>query len=298
MTLDTAIAAIAWALMFVVGLDLTGTDFRRVLTQPRAVLAGTLGPLLLLPLLAAGLLWTKQWPPPVTAGLILLTAGPAGALANLYAHLARANAALAVTLTALSCPIAVVVMPLLARWGFGFWLATDPTIAVPVGPMIGQLLFVLLLPVALGMTVRHCWPAWSTRRLGVTQRLALLGLLALIGLVLYDQAALLRVAWRDQVAAALAFTLLAMAAGWAVGWISGLEPRDRFTLLCEFAVRNLAIAVLVAVTVLGRTDFVAFAAVMLLVQIPLLLLAVALYRYWAERYPHWHPHRHPPRTEP
>ena len=76
-----------------------------------------------------------------------------------------------------------------------------------------------------------------------------------------------------------------------VGGLAGLEPRDRFTLLCEFAVRNLAIATLEAVTLLGRTDFVAFAAVLLLVQTPLLLLAVALYRHWAA----WPPF--PERTE-
>ena len=62
---------------------------------------------------------------------------------------------------------------------FVLWLASDPTIAVPVWPMIGQLLFLLLLPVAVGMTVRHRWPVWSARRRGAAQRRALLGLLAL-----------------------------------------------------------------------------------------------------------------------
>ena len=94
MTLDAAVAAVVWGLMFVVGLELTGADFRPMLTQPRAVVAGTLGPLLLLPLLAAGLLESGPWPPPVFAGLILLAAGPAGALANVYAYLAGANEAL------------------------------------------------------------------------------------------------------------------------------------------------------------------------------------------------------------
>ncbi len=289
MTLDVAIAAVVWGLMLVVGLELTGDDFRRVVTQPRAVVAGTLGSLLLLPLLAAILLESGEWPPPVIAGLILLAAGPSGALANVYAYLAGANAALAVTLTACSCLIAVVTLPVLTQWGFARWLGSDSTVAVPVLLMIGQLLLLLLLPVAVGMAVRHRWPAWSARRCRAAQRLALLGLLALLGFVVYDQADLLSVAWRVQVGAALLFTLLAMAAGWVVGGLVGLESRDRFTLLCEFAVRNLAIATLVAVTLLGRTDFVAFAAVLILVQTPLLLLAVALYRRWTAPHPHLKP---------
>ena len=290
MTLDVAIAAVVWGLMWVVGLELTGDDFRRVVTQPRAVVAGTLGSLLLLPLLAAILLESGEWPPPVIAGLILLATGPTGALANVYAYLAGANAALAVTLTACSCLIAVVTLPVLTQWGFALWLASDSTVAVPVLLMIGQLLLLLLLPVAVGMAVRYRWPAWSARRCGAAQRLALLGLLALLGFVVYDQAdLLLSGAWRVQVGAALLFTLLAMATGWMVGWLAGLEPRDRFTLLCEFAVRNLAIAALVAVTLLGRTDFVAFGAVLILVQTPLMLLAVVLYRRWTAPHPHLQP---------
>ena len=84
MTLDAANAAVVWGLMFVVGLELTGADCRRMLTQPRAVVAGTLGPLLLLPLLlpvAVGMTVLHRWPAwsaqrrSATAGLV----GPAGA---------------------------------------------------------------------------------------------------------------------------------------------------------------------------------------------------------------------------
>ena len=38
-------------LMFVVGLQLTPDDFRRVLQSPRAVVGGTIGQLVLLPLM-------------------------------------------------------------------------------------------------------------------------------------------------------------------------------------------------------------------------------------------------------
>ena len=57
------------------------------------------------------------------------------------------------------------------------------------------------------------------------------GQLDKVSFMLYDQADRLSVAWRGQGGAALLFTLLAMAAGWAVGWLAGLEPRHRLTLL-------------------------------------------------------------------
>jgi BASS family bile acid:Na+ symporter len=62
-----------------------------------------------------------------------------------------------------------------------------------------------------------------------------------------------------------------MAAGWVVGRLAGLGAADRFTLLLEFAARNLAIAALVGIVVLERAELVLFATVFFLVQLPILL---------------------------
>ena len=62
-----------------------------------------------------------------------------------------------------------------------------------------------------------------------------------------------------------------MGAGWTLGWLVGLGRRDRFTLLLEFAVRNVALVALIGVSVLGRPELVLFAAVFLLLELPIAL---------------------------
>ena len=59
--------------------------------------------------------------------------------------------------------------------------------------------------------------------------------------------------------------------GLGIGFVSGLNAHDRFTLLVEFAVRNIAIAI--AVTILNRTEFAVFATVYFLTQVPLVVSA-------------------------
>jgi len=72
--LDIAIPAITFVLLGAVGLDLRVEDFRRVARQPGVMLAGLLGPVLLLPLLALGLLALFRPWPAIAAGLLLIVA--------------------------------------------------------------------------------------------------------------------------------------------------------------------------------------------------------------------------------
>src|SRR5262245_39359378 len=110
--LNVAVPALVFLIMVVVGLGLTAEDFRRVARRPRLVAAAVAGQVVLLPLIALGLVRCLAPGPSVEAGVLLVAACPAGSMANLYAHLARADVALAVSLTAVSCLVALLTLPL------------------------------------------------------------------------------------------------------------------------------------------------------------------------------------------
>ena len=80
--------------------------------------------------------------------------------------------------------------------------------------------------------------------------------------------------------AALAIWLLQPPASLA-GWLSGsalrLSPTDRAVLAVEFAVRNVGIAAVLALTTFRQQEFAAFGALFVLLQAPL-LLAILLAR--------------------
>jgi len=269
---------VLWLLMFVVGMELTAADFRRVLVFPRAVTVATLGQLLLLPLVIGLLVWLLDPRPDIAAGMLLVAFCPSGALSNVYTYLARANLALSVTLTAVSSLLALASMPLLTTAGFALFLDKSHSIDVPVARMIVQLLLLLLLPVTLGMGLRH-WRRKFTDRHGLALRsLSICALTALVVSIIYTQRQLLSDDLMEITGAALLFSLCAVTVAWTIGLLAGLTREDCFTLMLEFSVRNLAITAAIGLTVLGRVEFLMFCAIFLTVQLVLAILMTFIYR--------------------
>lgn len=275
---DIGVPAIVWMLMFVVGLDLSPADFRRVFAYPRTVLVATAVQVVLLPLLAALLIWLLRPPPALVVGMVLLAGTPGGAISNLYVFLARANVALSVTLTAISGVLAIVTMPLLV--GAGTALFVDPALEVeaPVGRIAAQLVLMLLVPVAAGMALRRYCRRRIARLGGVLRAASLAALGLLVLFILADQHPALAPRMGSVAWLAVLFSAGAMALGWLTGRVLGCDADDRFTLVLELTARNLAIAAVVGVAVLGSTEFVLFATIVFLVQVPLVLALVAARR--------------------
>jgi BASS family bile acid:Na+ symporter len=275
---DALIPVVTFLMMVAVGHGLTGTELRRSATDLRAVITATLGQLILLPLIATVIILVFDPAPAIIAGLVLVAACPGGTISNFYACLAQANSAMSLTLTAVSCLLSFVTLPFLVAAGFFFWLDDQPEIAVPVPVLMIQLIFLVGLPTCLGMILRRWRPAATEKRDLALRRVSLAALVSLVTYIVYDQWHSMVAALGDFTVAAVVFTALAMAAGYALGWVTGRQAADRLTYLIEFPCRNLALALVVAVTLLGRPEFAAFAAVLLLIQALVMLSMVALLR--------------------
>src|SRR5687768_13457409 len=100
---DVALPVALGIIMFGLGLGLSAEDFRRVARAPRASAAGLLAQLVMLPLAAMGTavlcLYAIEFDTELVLCLLLLSACPAGTTSNLVTYLARADAALSVSLT-------------------------------------------------------------------------------------------------------------------------------------------------------------------------------------------------------
>ena len=274
---DVAVPGIAFLLLLAVGLNLAPADFARVRRAPAVVAAGLLAPVAVLPAIALALVWWLQPDPFVQAGLLLIAASPIGGISNTYSYLAGASTALSVTLTGLSSAIAVVTIPLVTR-GFARVLHEPLGAPAPVPLLALQVGLILALPVGLGMWVRHRRPAWASGHAAVMQRAAFVLLGALLALVLVSERALVRTMLSQLVLVAAVFVALSFAAGWLTGAALRASGSDRFTLASEFATRNVAVATAIAVTLLGRTEFAAFASVYFLTELPLMIAAALVWR--------------------
>jgi BASS family bile acid:Na+ symporter len=278
---DTGVPAIVFFAMVVVGMDLTANDFRRVTSRPWTVLGATVGQLVVLPLIGWVLVRCFGTQPDIGRGMLLVTACPSGTMANVYVFLARANLALSVTLTAVSCLAAVLTMPLaLAMLEAG--VGEEARLPVPLAMLAGQLVLLLCLPVLAGMGIRWRWPAITKRHGRTLLGLSIAALAVLLGMIVGQETGQFASALAEIVGAATFLTVLAFGAGWATGLASGGGSTDRFTVGMVFVVRNVGIATAIAVTALGRAEFAVFATAYFLAQVPLLLVAALAFRWlWA-----------------
>lgn len=153
-------------IMFGVALDIRMDDFRRVVRDPRGPVIGLGAQFLLLPAFTFMLTRIIDPAPSLALGMILVAACPGGNFSNFLAHHAKANAALSVSMTAVSTALAIVMTPLnLAFWG-GLDEGTSAILTkVDLDPLdlLMTILLILGVPLAAGMVVAARFPALTLR---------------------------------------------------------------------------------------------------------------------------------------
>ena len=196
---------------------------------------------------------------------------------NYFCLLARADVALSVTLTAASSVLAVASTPIIAGLAFDWLVEQQAGFVLPIGKVMQQVVTGLLFPVGVGMLVRRYAPGFTARNRVRLQRLSMAAVAAMLAIILTDQAATIERNLASIIVASVLFTVGAAALGLGVAKALSWNRADTITMLAAFPSRSLAVAALVALNVLGRSDFLSFAATFYLVQglllVPVMLLA-------------------------
>ncbi len=268
---NLAIPAAVFFLMLVVGLGLSPEDFRRLRHHPITTVVGAVGPLLVLPLVAAIIILALRPAESITAGLILVAAAPGAPISNVLVHLGQGNTALSVTLTALSNSFGVLTFPLLATAGFSIWLGDRANTGIPVSLMIQQLVLLMLVPISIGMVVRRLHTGLAERYRAMLKRASLAVIAVIILFIIANQRELFATHLASAAAVATLLVVSGMAIGSTLGRIIGAPPPDRLAFLIEFSSRNTAIAIVVAATTLGRLDYALFIVAYFIVELAIVM---------------------------
>lgn len=238
-------------IMFAVGVTLVPADFTRLLREPRAVIAGLIGQLVLLPLCAWALAVAWHLPPEMAVGLVILGACPGGASSALITHLARGTAALSVTLTAITSLVALASMPLVVQAALQYFLGDQTAIEMSITRLVRGVFVITTLPVAAGMLLR-AWRPTLVDRLQSTLGKAATTLFVLIVIATFvNQREALFANLASVGPAAASLNLAVMLAGVALGFAFRLDRRDAIAIASECGLQNAALGIFVATSVLG-----------------------------------------------
>jgi BASS family bile acid:Na+ symporter len=237
-------------IMFVLGLGLTVADFARVFRQPRAIAAGLLSQMVLLPLLGFVVALLFGLPSEMAVGLMLLAACPGGASAGLITKLAQGETALSISLTAITSVLAVVTVPLIVDFALRHFTGVGVAVSLPILDVVRGVFLITTVPVALGMLLRHRRPAFTARIEPMAGRLATGLFVVIVVATFVSQRQSLIDHFASTGPAALALCILTMATGFGIGALARLDRRGRIAIAVESGLQNAALAIFIAVSVL------------------------------------------------
>lgn len=241
-------------IMVTLGMTLTLADFKRVATQPRQVGIGLLCQLILLPLLGFAVAGAFSLAPVYAISIILLAASPGGATSNLIVHAADGDRALSVTLTAISNMLAWLTIPFLLGIAYPLYGSGTLNMTFPVAETMMQVAALTLVPVLVGMGIRHWKTDFAENSKRFSRIFATFFLFLVIGALVVQN-------WdtivRDGPRFAPAFIVLnfaALAIGFFVARFAGINRVQSTTISIEMGLQNSTVAITVALTILGSSE--------------------------------------------
>lgn len=247
--------------MYGLGLSLTLADFRRIATQPKAVLIALICQVLVLPAIAFGLVKVFNLDPILAIGFMLLAASPGGTTANLYSHLFRGDVALNVSLTAINSVLAVVTLPVITNMAIGYFDSEDAgQLSLQFGKMV-QVFAVVLVPVALGMATRAKAAGFADRMDRPVRIISVVMLVALVVGAIIGERENVMDYFVDIGAVAILFCVISLSVGYFVPRAFGIREKLAISSAMEIGIHNTTVAMTIAISVMDSVELAVPAAV-------------------------------------
>lgn len=247
-----ALPVVLAMIMLSMGLGLSVRHFRDVVRHPLAAALGLGLQMCGLPLLALVVIAVFDVSPIAAAGLFLLSLCPGGATSNLFSYLARGNVALSISLTATTSLLVPFSLPVLF---LAYTQATGDSLAafnMPLATMVMQLVVVTLIPVLVGMALRHFAAAWALRVEPMAKKIATIAMMAVIVLLIATNLPLVMGMASLNGIAVLSLSCVALIAAYLIASKLGLNATDARTVALETGIQNAGTAMMVAMTLLQQ----------------------------------------------
>ena len=232
-------------MVFSVALELKLEDFKRVLQAPKSVVCGLIPQFILLPVGTWLATLVLDLPPNIEAAMILVASCPGGSLSNFVTHFGRGNTALSVSISAVASVLALVLTP----FNFSWMIATNPatsswikSLSIDASSIWLSLLFLLAVPMALGLAFSHQLPDLTKRIKKPLGNFAIVALLAFVVLGLLRERQQLTLALLPTLALVIAHNAFGLFTGWVTSKAMRVPERDKRAVMIEGGMQNSGLA--------------------------------------------------------
>jgi len=195
-----------------------------------------------MPLLGYSAAKLADLPNEMAVGLMIMTCASGGNASNLFSWFARADVALSVSMTAIAAVLSVVAMPLLlVAYASAF---TTADLQMPYQQIVATLAG-MLIPLGLGMAIRHFRPGWASKleRPGMLSGALMLAIVFWAGAP--DMVANVEAMTGQMLGSCLAVAASGMLLGYLAARLGGLPRAQRRAVAFETGIQNTPVVIAV-----------------------------------------------------
>ncbi|MBQ9656488.1 MAG: bile acid:sodium symporter family protein [Prevotella sp.] len=232
----TVINYMLGVVMFGMGLTLNLQDFRIVFSRPKDIITGCLAQFTIMPLLAWVLTRLFQLDEALTLGVVLVGCCPGGTASNVITYLAKGDLALSVGMTGVSTMLAPLLTPLLT------WALAGKSINVDVANMFLSILWVVILPIILGLTVKWLWPKFTESVTDYLPAFSSLTIAFIVAIVIAANANKLLVGGLTIVLVVMLHNICGLGLGYLIGHLLGMSSPKKRAISIEVGMQNSGLA--------------------------------------------------------
>ena len=232
----TVINYLLGLVMFGMGLALKVQDFKIVFSRPKEVIIGCLAQFTIMPFLAWGLAYLFRLDEALALGVVLVGCCPGGTASNVITYLAKGDLALSVGMTGVSTLLAPFLTPLLT------WALAGKSVDVDVASMFLSILWVVILPIVIGLLLKWIWPRYTERVTDFLPALSSVAIALIVAVVISANAGRLLAGGLLIVIVVILHNVCGLSLGFLIGRLLGFpEPKKR-AISIEVGMQNSGLA--------------------------------------------------------
>ena len=265
-------------IMFALGLGLTGTDFLRVIKQPKDFFVGAISQIILLPVIAFVLV--KIWPisPELAIGVMIIAAAPGGVTSNILTFFARGDVALSVSLTAIISLLSVITVPFIIVTSLGLLGSENVSQNISLTSMAISMFLIVTVPVIIGMIFRRFASNTAINFEPIAKKISVvLFIIVLLGAILAEKDNIVFY-FADAGLITFVLNVLMMVVAFYVAQLLGTGNAQKKCIAIECGLQNGTLAIFVGTTLFGGGAFVIPAATYSLIMFVTSLIFVFFVR--------------------
>ncbi len=222
--------------MFGMGLALNLQDFKIVFSRPKDVIIGCLAQFTFMPLLAWGLARLFSLDEALALGVVLVGCCPGGTASNVITYLAKGDLALSVGMTGVSTLLAPFFTPVLT------WTLAGKSVNVDVANMFLSILWVVILPIFIGLLVKWLWPKFTEKAIDYLPAISTIAIAMIVAIVIGANANKLLAGGLIIVIVVILHNLFGLSLGYLIGQLIGLSESKKRAISIEVGMQNSGLA--------------------------------------------------------